>query len=898
MANLDVPQWVSFTKKWHSKPYEAISTRRTQLSMTGKNVVVTGGGTGIGKATAIAFAEAGAKSVTILGRRSDRLQSSKAEIAQASTENTQVSYEAVDVAVPTQVAKVFANIAERVGNIDVLVNNAGAICPPGPVLDSPIGHLNKVLEANVLTTFNAVQSFLSHAGHSPIVINVTACLVHIQPMPFMGLYAAAKAAQTKFVDYIGAENPHVHVVHLHPGMVTTEIGGPNSDVKGQDEVELPAQFAVWLASEEAGFLNGKLVWANWDVEELEARAEEIKGSRLLTIGLGGIAIHQTNSCPGILGAVVPWDPFLVDLASGVRSPGSVLAPRHGLLPISHRSLVKKTELPSAAQHDRGSNQLRFGEIEGRLDAIEARLRDDAASLPSPSPGWKDQNSAVGAPAQFVRLVTATPVAAAIFSPAQSSANASSNLFELPPSDQVLDLVYKYFCGPNQAIPLFHQPSFMGMLQRWYQAPAMRNAASWAAINVVLALSARLDTSLTSEEFAQECLNKAQSVLNVLVTREEDLQGIQVLLGLVMLFLGTNNPQPTCVLIATAVKLAHRLRLHDKRAHTQTDSETSAQMDRLFWITYILDRDVSLRAVEPYAQHEDDFDVPQPEPACPHDGLGILRLGNTDFNYYYHRVRLAHIQGLVYREAFSVKAGRMSIEQQQAAAEHLTGLIQSWQTSIPSEFRAEQIMVALFPLLDARMDLASLHLAAYHALFMTHHVHARDVDWIRRLTSFSHQFVPIVELDESTTLHGQASPSPGQLLLLPDWMTLVQAARTCIWLIHSIDHENAAFFWSITCVYQTSLIILLANNLTIAQHRLDKHIDSDTRLIDDAMRCFQNTITRQGGNEASPVLASVHLACSELHKRAVIAIRRFRLSWVYNRGGTMDEAIAEAGTFIS
>jgi hypothetical protein len=51
---------------------------------------------------------------------------------------------------------------------------------------------------------------------------------------------------------------------------------------------LPSQFAVWLASSEAKFLKSKYVWVNWDVDELMARAEEIKASRLLTVMLDGV----------------------------------------------------------------------------------------------------------------------------------------------------------------------------------------------------------------------------------------------------------------------------------------------------------------------------------------------------------------------------------------------------------------------------------------------------------------------------------------------------------------------------------------------------------------------------------------------------------------------------------
>jgi hypothetical protein len=53
-------------------------------------------------------------------------------------------------------------------------------------------------------------------------------------------------------------------------------------------VELPAHFLVWLASDEAKFLKGKFVWANWDAQELMARADEIQQSMLLKVSLNGV----------------------------------------------------------------------------------------------------------------------------------------------------------------------------------------------------------------------------------------------------------------------------------------------------------------------------------------------------------------------------------------------------------------------------------------------------------------------------------------------------------------------------------------------------------------------------------------------------------------------------------
>lgn len=52
-------------------------------------------------------------------------------------------------------------------------------------------------------------------------------------------------------------------------------------------VSLPADYLVWAASPEAAFLKGRLVWANWDVEELMARSKEIEEGDSMTLGMNG-----------------------------------------------------------------------------------------------------------------------------------------------------------------------------------------------------------------------------------------------------------------------------------------------------------------------------------------------------------------------------------------------------------------------------------------------------------------------------------------------------------------------------------------------------------------------------------------------------------------------------------
>ena len=90
------------------------------MSLHGKVVLITGGGTGIGKAIAESFAAAGAK-VTITGRREAKLR----EVADALAPTAAIRYHAADVADRDQVTTLVQRINDEDGPIDILVNNAG-----------------------------------------------------------------------------------------------------------------------------------------------------------------------------------------------------------------------------------------------------------------------------------------------------------------------------------------------------------------------------------------------------------------------------------------------------------------------------------------------------------------------------------------------------------------------------------------------------------------------------------------------------------------------------------------------------------------------------------------------------------------------------------------------------
>lgn len=168
--------------------------------------------------------------------------------------------------------------------------------------------------------------------------------------------------------------------------------------------------------------------------------------------------------------------------------------------------------------------------------------------------------------------------------------------KLPPLEEIMPIIDEFFNRYNCVMPLFDPPTFMRMLSNWYVPSSGQSTAVWAAVNIAMALGYRctlkeqgsLD-ALVDDQKVMYHMRNVQSVVSDLVTREEDLLGLQVLLGMVVLFLGTKDPKPASVLIGTAVRLAHRMHLHDKESLQYFSPEVSRQRARLFWITYIMDK---------------------------------------------------------------------------------------------------------------------------------------------------------------------------------------------------------------------------------------------------------------------------------------------------------------------
>lgn len=106
--------------------------------------------------------------------------------------------------------------------------------------------------------------------------------------PGLSAYGISKLAVLQLMAYVAAENPNVVATALHPGIVSTEMAKDNFKRFALDTPELVGGIGVWLAAWEGldrSFLSGRFIAANWDVEDLAARREEILEKDLLKMDL-------------------------------------------------------------------------------------------------------------------------------------------------------------------------------------------------------------------------------------------------------------------------------------------------------------------------------------------------------------------------------------------------------------------------------------------------------------------------------------------------------------------------------------------------------------------------------------------------------------------------------------
>lgn len=264
----------SFVTKVHHAPYAAIAPTQSSLSAAGKTILITGGATGIGNSIARNFAAAGASTIILLARRADTLTSASKELS-STYPKTQVLTYAASITDSNGINEVFKKAREAATSrsIDILVTSAAAAHTLGPTFSIPDSQIRDSFETNVMGNLNLVRAFLdaSSSDSKPKILLDVSTNVTFQPTLSMSAYGATKSMFTYFLRHIRPEHSNLRVHSFHPGSVWTPLaqnaGIPKDAIKW-DDADLPGQFAVWLASPQAKFTDGRMVLAHWDVEDL------------------------------------------------------------------------------------------------------------------------------------------------------------------------------------------------------------------------------------------------------------------------------------------------------------------------------------------------------------------------------------------------------------------------------------------------------------------------------------------------------------------------------------------------------------------------------------------------------------------------------------------------------
>ncbi len=249
------------------------------MELDGKAVVVTGGSSGIGRAIVRRCAEAGADVLFTYRRNRAGAEAAAGDVRGG---GRRVEVVQADISREEDIATLARNASEKLGRVDVWINNAGAdiLTGDGGRL-SPVRKLDLVLAVDVRGTVLAswaAAKLMREQGRGGVIINMSwdhVILGMAGENPV--LYSTAKGAVMSFSKSLARElAPDIRVNILAPGFIETAFG-QEADTRFRDEVvELTplkrwgtpddvAGAALFLASDDARFLTGQMIMVNGGV---------------------------------------------------------------------------------------------------------------------------------------------------------------------------------------------------------------------------------------------------------------------------------------------------------------------------------------------------------------------------------------------------------------------------------------------------------------------------------------------------------------------------------------------------------------------------------------------------------------------------------------------------------
>ena len=272
--------------------------------LTGKVAIITGGGRGLGRAYAIALARAGA-ATAVTSRTTIEIQAVQREIEQQGGRSLAI---AADVTDKKALAHLVATVEQKLGPVDLLINNAGVLRAVGRVTEIDADEWWREVEINVRGPFLCSQAVLPGMikRKRGCIINL-ASIGGLQAVDCFSAYGLSKTALLRLSESLALENKEhgIVVFAIHPGNVHTAMTEylHDSEVVAQrapwmqatwqrlfaEEQDTPIERSValilQLATGQADSLSGRYIDVEDDLSELLRRASEIQSKDLYTLRL-------------------------------------------------------------------------------------------------------------------------------------------------------------------------------------------------------------------------------------------------------------------------------------------------------------------------------------------------------------------------------------------------------------------------------------------------------------------------------------------------------------------------------------------------------------------------------------------------------------------------------------
>ncbi|MEH6996704.1 SDR family oxidoreductase [Neobacillus drentensis] len=254
-------------------PETTNSNYKGSEKLNGKNVVITGGDSGIGRAVSIAFAKEGANVAIVYLNESNDAEETKQLVEEQGGRCLLLSG---DIGDESFCQKAVQQAVDEFGGIDIVVNNAAEQHPQESILDISSEQLEKTFRTNIFSMFHITKASLPHLKEGCAIINTTSVTAY-KGHPTLVDYSSTKGAITAFTRSLALQlaEKGIRVNGVAPGPIWTPLipstfteeevskFGQNTPMKRPGQPEELAPAYVYLASNiDSSFVTGQIMHVN------------------------------------------------------------------------------------------------------------------------------------------------------------------------------------------------------------------------------------------------------------------------------------------------------------------------------------------------------------------------------------------------------------------------------------------------------------------------------------------------------------------------------------------------------------------------------------------------------------------------------------------------------------